>query len=143
MRWESTCHASQGSCIIACGDTTHVLGGRSAENWPFTAIRLANGNTLTALTHGNKVVEWDANGKIAWQVSNEDFPEKPFVDPCGIQRLASGNTMIASYGANKGIKVFEVTRDKMIVWKYDGPHRAHEIQVLTTDGLPEKNPPLK
>ncbi|MEQ1787919.1 MAG: YdjY domain-containing protein [Acidimicrobiales bacterium] len=36
------------------------LGGRKAENWPFTAIRLDNGNTLVNLTHGNKVVEFDA-----------------------------------------------------------------------------------
>ena len=29
------------------------LGGREDENWPFTAIRLANGNTLINLTHSN------------------------------------------------------------------------------------------
>ena len=39
------------------------LGGREAENWPFTAIRLANGNTLVNLTHGNKTVEMDPKGK--------------------------------------------------------------------------------
>ena len=38
------------------------LGGRAAENWPFTAIRLANGNTVVNLTHGNKTVEFDAQG---------------------------------------------------------------------------------
>ena len=47
------------------GEVVHVLktdlesiGGRAAENWPFTAIRLDNGNTLVSLTHGNKVVEF-------------------------------------------------------------------------------------
>jgi hypothetical protein len=113
------------------------LGGRKAENWPFTAIRLENGHTLVNLTHGNKTVELDAEGKVVWKISNDDFPDlkdKPFVDPCGAQRLPNGNTVIASYGATKGIKVFEVTPDKKIVWQYDGPHRAHEIQVLTTNG---------
>jgi hypothetical protein len=119
------------------------LGGRAAENWPFTAIRLENGNTLVNLTHGNKTVELDADGKVVWKISNDDFTEKPFVDPCGGQRLPNGNTVIASYGAQKGIKVFEVTRDKKLVWSYSGPHRAHEIQVLTTNGQPIAGKPLK
>ncbi len=119
------------------------LGGRKARNWPFTAIRLANGNTLVSLTNGNKIVEMDKTGKVVWKVTNDDLPGKPFVDPCGAQRLANGNTVIASYAARKGIKIFEITRDKRIVWSYSGKHRAHEIQVLTTNGNPEKNPPMK
>ena len=46
------------------------LGGRQAENWPFTAIRLSNGNTVSNLTHGNKTVEFDKNGKVVWRVDN-------------------------------------------------------------------------
>ncbi len=113
------------------------LGGRAAENWPFTAIQLANGHVLVNLTHGNKTVEFDETGKVVWQISNADFPDdKPFADPCGGQRLPNGNTVIASYASQGKIKVFEVTPDKKIVWSYTGPHRAHEIQVLTTNGLP-------
>jgi len=120
------------------------LGGRPAENWPFTAIRLENGHTVVNLTHGNKTVELDPEGHVVWKVSNDDFPnEKPFVDPCGGQRLPNGNTVIASYGSNGKIKVFEVTRDKKLVWSYTGQHRAHEIQVLTTNGKALTGPPLK
>jgi len=120
------------------------LGGRKAENWPFTAIRLANGNTLVNLTHGNKTVEFDPQGKVVWQVSNDDFPEeKPFVDPCGAHRLPNGSTVIASYGSRGSIKAFEVTRDKQIVWRYTGPHRVHELQILTTNGKPIDGEPLK
>jgi hypothetical protein len=120
------------------------LGGRQEENWPFTAIRLSNGHTLVNLTHGNKTVELDAKGQVVWKVSNDDFPqEKPFADPCGGQRLPNGNTVIASYGSRGPIKVFEVTADKKIVWKYTGPHRAHEIQILTTNGQPLPGKPLK
>ena len=72
----------------------------------------------------------------------EKESEKPFVDPCGGQRLPNGNTVIASYGAQQGIKVFEVTRDKKIVWTYT-KHRAHEIQVLTTNGKPIEGLPMK
>jgi len=118
------------------------LGGRKAENWPFTAIRLKNGNTVINLTHGNKTIEVDPDGKVVWKVTNDDLPGKPFADPCGAQRLPNGNTVIASYGAKKGIKLFEVTRDKKIVWKYEG-HRAHHFQILTTNGKPIDGTPLK
>ena len=119
------------------------VGGRKEENWPFTAIRLANGHTLVNLTHGNKTVELDKEGKIVWKVTNDDFANKPFSDPCGAQRLPNGNTVIASYAAQKGIKVFELTPDKKIVWTYEGPYRAHEIQVLTTNGKPVEGQPMK
>ena len=120
------------------------LGGRAAENWPFTAIRLENSHTVINLTHGNKTIEVDADGKIVWSIGNSDFPDlKPFADPCGGQRLPNGNTVIASYASQMEIKVFEVTPDKKIVWKYTGPHRAHEIQILTTNGKPIEGKPLK
>lgn len=119
------------------------LGGRPAENWPFTAIRLANGNTLVNLTHGNKTVEMDSDGKVVWKVSNDDFEGNPFADPCGAQRLPNGNTVIASYAAKKGVKLFEVTRDKKIVWSYSGPHRVHHFQILTSNGQPLDGTPLK
>ena len=120
------------------------LGGRAAENWPFTAIRLENGHTVINLTHGNKTIEVDADGKVVWMISNSDFPDvKPFADPCGGQRLPNGNTVIASYASQQAIKVFEVTREKKIVWQYTGPHRAHEIQILTTNGKPIDGRPLK
>ncbi len=135
---------SQGEVIRVLKTDLESLGGRAAENWPFTAIRLENGNTLVNLTHGNKTVEFDEAGNIVWRISNADFPDlKPFDDPCGGQRLPNGNTVITSYHATKGIKVFEVTRDKKMVWKYDGPYRAHEFQVLTTNGVKLPVPPMK
>jgi outer membrane lipoprotein-sorting protein len=122
------------------------LGGRKAENWPFTAIRLANGNTLVNLTHGNKTVEFDAEGKVVWRVDNSHV-EGRFADPCGGQRLANGNTVICSYGQRDPAKskVFEITRDKKVVWEYRNKALAgiHEIHVLTTNGKAVKAPSLK
>ncbi len=120
------------------------LGGRKAENWPFTAIRLANGNTLVNLTHGNKTVELNSTGTVVWKVSNDDFPnENPFDDPCGGQRLPNGNTVICSYHSSRPIKIFEVTPEKKIVWTYSGIHEAHEVQILTTNGKPIDGKPMK
>lgn len=135
---------AKGEVVQTLNTDLDALGGRAAENWPFTAIRLTNGNTLVNLTHGNKTVEFDEAGHVVWQVSNTDFPDlKPFDDPCGGQRLPNGNTVITSYHAQQGIKLFEVTRDKKIVWTYDGPYRAHEFQVLTTNGEKLPLPPMK
>ena len=137
-------YTPEGTVVSHFATDTEDLGGRAAENWPFTAIRLENGHTLVNLTHGNKTVELDSEGKVVWKVGNDDFPEaKPFADPCGGQRLPNGNTVIASYGSKGDIKVFEVTQDKKIVWQYAGPHRAHEIQILTTNGKPIDGLPLK
>ena len=136
-------YTPQGKVVKEFKTDLDELGGRKAENWPFTAIRLDKGRTLVNLTHGNKTVELDADGRVVWKISNDDFAEKPFADPCGGHRLPNGNTVIASYGASSGIKAFEVTPEKKLVWKYEGKHRAHEIQILTTNGKPLEGPPLK
>lgn len=133
------------------GQVVHVLktdlvevGGRDAENWPFTAIRLDNGNTVASLTHGNKVVELNQQGEIVWSVVNDDV-EGLFKDPCGSQRLANGNTVIGSHAANSGVSMVEVTPLKQIVWTSDHPLAAgvHHFQILTTNGKPEPGMPLK
>lgn len=108
------------------------------ECWPFTAIRLPDGNTLVTLTHGAQVVEFDKAGKIAWRLTNEDLPAPLLKDPCGAQRLANGNTVIASYGQAKPgeVKLLEVTREKKVVWtlRDERKHGIHEVQVLEKDG---------
>jgi hypothetical protein len=123
------------------------LGGRKAENWPFTAIALEGeghrGHLLVNLTLGHKTVEFDAAGKVVWKLSNDDLPEKPFNDACGGQRLENGNTVIASHHAREGIKIFEVTPAKKLVWSYTGKHAAHEFQILTTNGKALAGKPLK
>ena len=115
------------------------------ECWPFTAIRLDNGNTLVNLTHGNRTVEVDPAGAIVWQVTNEDLGAPLFRDPCGAQRLPNGNTVIASYGqGGKGIKVFEVTRAKKVVWTWSSDRPGvHQVHVLETNGKPLDGAPMR
>ena len=115
--------------------------GRAKRDWPFTAIRLGNGNTLIACTNGNRIIEVDAGGKIVWSVTNEDLKERLFDDACGAQRLPNGNTVISSYHAKgQQVKLFEITREKKVVWRYSGMNAGfHHFQVLTTNGKPLKN----
>jgi outer membrane protein assembly factor BamB len=116
------------------------------DSWPFTAIRLPDGNTLVTLTHGNTVVEVDASAKIVWQLTNADLPAPLLKDPCGAQRLPNGNTVIASYGAgDQKVKLLEVTRDKKVVWTFEREKKGgiHEFQILDTNGTPLDGVPMK
>lgn len=137
-------YTPQGRVVGTYKTDLEPLGGRPAENWPFTAIRLDNGNTVASLTHGNKVVELDPTGKIVWKVTNEDVGGL-FKDPCGSQRLANGNTVIGSHGANTGVSMVEVTPENKIVWTSDHPLAAgvHHFQILTTNGKQEPGMPMK
>ena len=115
------------------------LGGRKERNWPFTAIRVGDGKILSNLTNGNKCVEFDSKGRVAWRLDNSHV-DGILADPCGGQRLTNGNTVICSYGQKRGDmpKIFEVTKDKKVVWEYFNPEvRAHEVHVISTNGKKE------
>lgn len=117
------------------------------ESWPFTAIRLENGNTLIACTHGNHVIEVNAKGEIVWQLTNADLPEAMIKDACGAQRLPNGNTVVTAYAQNTPgqVKLLEVTPEKKLVWTWrdDRKHGIHEFQILTTNGKAIEGTPMK
>ncbi len=137
-------YTPEGKVVAAIRTDLPELGGRPQENWPFTAIRLDNGNTLVSLTHGNKVAEFNTSGQVVWKVTNDQVGGL-FKDPCGSQRLANGNTVVGSHAANQGISMVEVTPDHKIVWTSDHPAAAgvHHFQVLTTNGKREPGQPQK
>jgi hypothetical protein len=119
--------------------------GREKRDWPFTAIRLENGNTLIGCTNGNRIIEIDSKGSIVWSVDNQDLGQNLFDDACGVQRLPNGNTVVTSYhAAGDKVKLFEVTRDKQVVWTYNGQNAGfHHFQILTTNGKPVAGTPMK
>jgi len=115
-------------------------------HWPFTAIRLPNGHTLINCTAGNLIIEVDAQGKIIWQLTNDDLPKPLINDACGGQRLPNGNTVLTSYhiGVNR-TKLIEVTPEKKVVWTYTDDHKdgIHEFQILDTNAEPLAGTPLR
>ena len=137
-------YRADGQVVQTLKTDLEEIGGRKVGNWPFTAIRLENGNTLTTLTNGLKVVELDAQGAVVWKVTTDEV-QGLLRDPCGAQRLANGNTVVGSHGANKGVSIIELTREKEMVWKSDHPFAAsvHHLQILTTNGQAEPGRPLR
>lgn len=125
----------------APGDPEHKI-----HTWPFTAIRHGEGHTLVCCTHGNRVVDFNADGEIVWTVTNDDLPGDWLQDPCGAQVLPNGNLVITSYAAGRADrhapKLFEVTRDKKVVWKYTDGQKVgvHHFQILTTNGEKLESP---
>lgn len=126
------------------GDHEHKI-----HTWPFTAIRHGDGHTLVCCTHGNRVVDFDAAGKIVWTLTNDDLPGNWLQDPCGAQVLPNGNIVITSYAAGRADvgapKMFEVTPEKRVVWQYaDGQKTGiHHFQIVTTNGASIAGPPMK
>jgi hypothetical protein len=122
---------------------------RAIHSWPFTAIRHGDGQTLVCCTNGNRVVDFDATGKVVWELTNDDLPGPWLQDPCGGQVLPNGNIVITSYAAGgkdaKAPKLIEVNRKKQVVWTYtDGDTVGiHHFQILATNNEPLLRPILK
>ncbi|WP_171182742.1 hypothetical protein [Alienimonas chondri] len=122
---------------------------RSIHTWPFTAIRHGDGRTLVCCTNGNRVIDFDADGNVVWQLTNDDLPGPWLQDPCGGQVLPNGNVVITSYAAGRrnvnAPKLFEVTPEKEVVWTHRDGRKVgiHHFQILTTNGERLPGPPMK
>jgi len=126
------------------GDTKHAI-----HTWPFTAIRHGDGHTLVCCTNGNRVVDFNAEGKIVWELTNDDLPGPWLQDPCGGQVLPNGNIVITSYAGGrknpKAPKIFEVRREKEVVWTHANGERVgiHHFQIIDTNGESLPGPAMK
>ena len=95
------------------------------------------------------MVDFDADGRIVWQLTNDDLPGPWLQDPCGGQVLPNGNVVIACYAGGRkdprAPKLFEVNRDKKVVWKYADGQRVgiHHFQIIDTNGKKLDGPALK
>ncbi|HBE72135.1 MAG TPA: hypothetical protein DDW52_28695 [Planctomycetaceae bacterium] len=143
-------HYSQSGKELGRLDTTLKSDpDRKVHTWPFTAIRHGEGHTLVCCTNGNRVVDFDATGQVAWTLTNEDLPGAWLQDPCGAQVLPNGNIVITAYAAGRvdpnAPKIFEVTREKGVVWKHVDGQKAgiHHFQIITTNGTKLSQPPQK
>ena len=97
--------------------------------WEYTGVenagdaqRLPNGNTLISCGTQKRVIEVTPDKKIAWEFNAEEAPELNITWVSSIQRLPNGNLIVGNFlrgQEGRGAHVFEATRDKKVVWKWD------------------------
>jgi uncharacterized membrane protein len=108
---------------------------------PYIGLRLPNGNTLIGCGDGHKLIEVDPANNIVWEVDENELPGIPLRFVAGVQRLPNGNTVVCNWGGHGHVgqqpQIFEITRDKQVVWKVEDNEKlrciAH-IQLLDVPG---------
>jgi len=118
----------QGDTVLEI-KTTHIT---------FAAFRTPKNTTyVSTLDH---VTEYDAAGKKVWDFANTDVPGTTITNMTGIHLLPNGNLAVGCYAAYKGGEgtgLFEITREKKVVWRYSSPKADGSlmaIQVLDKAG---------
>ena len=88
---------------------------------PFAVVALGGGRLLISCGNGHTLVEVDAKGKIVWQIGEKELAGHPLRFVAGVHRLANGNTVVCNWDGYKNMgkqpQIFEVTRDKKVVWQ--------------------------
>jgi hypothetical protein len=89
----------------------------------WTAVRLANGNTLIGGNQHGYVREVNRQGETVWEINKDDLPGIPLYTVQEVSRLKNGNTLIANWGGSiqksdweKVVQYIEVSPDKKVVW---------------------------
>ena len=89
----------------------------------FAAARLVNGNTLVSTLA--QITEYDPDGNQVWEFAATDILGVTIQNMTGFQVLPNGNLVVGCYAAytkeGQGTGMFEITRDKKLVWKYESP----------------------
>lgn len=95
-------------------------GGHGVDSWGnklFSAVRLANGNTLVGTGNGHSVLEVTPAKEIAWRLTQDDLPGVRLAWVCGVARLANGNTFLVNCHAGPANpQLLEVTPGKRVAW---------------------------
>ncbi len=98
-------------------------GGHGPEafgNSVFSALRLANGNTLIGTGNGHSVLEVTPEKEIVWKITQNDLPKITLAWITTLERLGNGHTIIGNCHAGKGNpQLIEVTADKQVVWSFE------------------------
>jgi prepilin-type processing-associated H-X9-DG protein len=92
------------------------------SNVAFAALRTSANTTLVSTL--DRIYEYDDSGKVVWQFANSDIPDTLITNMTGMHLLPGGNIAVGCYSAYKdkqGTGLFEITRDRKLVWRYSNP----------------------
>ena len=100
-------------------------------NLAFAAIRTAKGTTLVSTL--DKLIEFDATGKVVWEFANTDISGVKITNMTGLHLLPNGNIVTGCYRAyekGEGTGLLEITRDKKLVWRLSNPKLAGTMMAV-------------
>jgi hypothetical protein len=104
-------------------------------------LLLPDGHLLIACGEGHKVQELDEKLMVVWELNEHDLPGNPLRLMTGFQRLPNGNTVLCNYLGHGHLgeqpHLFEITRDKKIVWQFADHANfktINQIQLLDVPG---------
>lgn len=114
------------------------------------AVLLPDGHLLVDCGDGHRIIELDEKQNVVWEITENELPGNPLRLVAGCQRLPNGNTLFCNYLGHGHLgeqpHVFEVTRDKKVVWTFADHTRfktVNQIQVLDVAGDPAKGEILR
>ncbi len=97
-------------------------GPEAYGNQVFSAIRLANGNTLVGTGNGHAVLEVTPGGEIVWELHQRDLPGIVLAWVTTLEVLPNGHYVVGNCHAGPGqpllVEIDPATRE--IAWTFDG-----------------------
>jgi len=85
----------------------------------YSAVRLADGNTLVGTGNGHSVLEVNPAGEIVWKVEQRDLPGIVLAWVTQVWRLPNGHTRFVNCHAGPdNPQIIEVDREKNVVWTF-------------------------
>jgi outer membrane protein assembly factor BamB len=99
-------------------------GGHGPEafgNKCFSAVRLANGNTLIATGNGHSVIEVTPKKEVVWKIEQTDLPGITLAWVTTLEVLPNGHYVIGNCHAGEGqpLLVEVDPKTKKVVWQFD------------------------
>ncbi len=131
------CHEGDGAVREYDGKDGHVVwdfpvplfghgpkdghGPEAFGNQAFSAVRLANGNTLIGTGNGHAVLEVTPERKIVWELHQNDLPNIVFAWVTTLEVLPNGNYVIGNCHAGPGqpLLVEIEPKSRKVVWTFD------------------------
>jgi hypothetical protein len=94
-------------------------GPEAFGNFVFSAIRLADGNTLIGGGNGHCLLEVSPEKQIVWKVEQHDLAGITLAWVTRVQRLPNGNTVLGNCHAGAdNPQCIEITPEKKVVWTF-------------------------
>ncbi|MBY0527949.1 MAG: PQQ-binding-like beta-propeller repeat protein [Gemmataceae bacterium] len=110
---------SEGTCIRIDANGKETMSFKTAHDptWVSGFEVLPSGRLLIPSRTTNKVIEYDADGKVVWQADAQQ--------PKAATRLANGHTLVSSFDTNM---VIELDRAGKVVWEYKDSYSQYRAR---------------